>query len=103
MSSPEHLHCEEVMSRLWAFIDHELTPEWTEKIRAHLRACAQCFPQYDFQRAFLLFLRRHGETPAPPELRRRIFKQILTDSASGDAARGGPGTDDEPGEAPRPD
>lgn len=74
------LPCHEVIPRLWEYIDGELTPERTERIRAHLDVCERCFPQFDFQRAFVEFLERQKRAPAPPEVRRRIFQSLLTES-----------------------
>ncbi len=81
MNCPSSLNCEEVMTKLWEFIDHELTPDAAERMREHLAICSGCFPQYDFQRAFVVFLRRNAATQAPPELRRRIFQRLLSEPA----------------------
>lgn len=80
MSCPSHVPCDEVLARLWEFIDHELTPDNADRIRQHLAVCAHCLPQYAFQRAFVVFLRRQREAPAPPELRRRVFRHLLGDA-----------------------
>lgn len=81
MSDVERIPCDRVIARLWEYIDGELADAGAEEIRAHLEVCANCFPQYDFQRAYLTFLRRCGEQPVPPGLRQRVFRCILEEEA----------------------
>lgn len=81
MSENEMMPCEEVLARLWEYIDGELTPERTARIREHLDMCERCYPEYDFRRAFRVFLRRQVKTPAPPGLRRKVFEQLLQEEA----------------------
>ena len=54
----EMLDCDAVMRQLWDYLDGELTAERMEAIRAHLALCARCYPQYEFERAFLETLAR---------------------------------------------
>ena len=51
-----HDRCGEAMSRLWDYIDGELTPESAAAVRTHLDACARCFPE----RVFLSLLREEA-------------------------------------------
>jgi anti-sigma factor (TIGR02949 family) len=69
--------CRDAVDRLWAYIDGELEPVESERVRAHLALCARCFPHYDFQRAFRELLQRCAKAAAPPELRRRVFLRLL--------------------------
>lgn len=78
-NDPELIPCDHVVSQLWAYIDGELTPERTEQIRAHLEVCQRCFPQYDFQQAFVGFLAQHSAQPIPSGLRRRVFERLLAE------------------------
>lgn len=82
MSEAKMIACHDVIAQLWAYLDGELTPERTEEIRAHLEMCERCFPQYDFERAFLAFLQKQAWTPAPARLRRRIFEALLEEGAA---------------------
>ena len=68
--------CRQVVELLWEYIDAELTPELTDHIRAHLAACEACYPHYEFQKAFLEFVRRHGVQVAPPTLREKVLSAI---------------------------
>lgn len=72
--------CDEVLARLWAYIDGELTEETTAELREHLELCECCFPQYDFQQAFLALLRRHCREPMPAVARRAVFERLLREA-----------------------
>jgi mycothiol system anti-sigma-R factor len=74
------LTCREVVELLWEYIDAELTPDMTARIRSHLEMCEACYPHYDFQKAFLQFVRRHGTQAAPPALRQRILDSLLDEA-----------------------
>lgn len=76
---PMKVPCDEVITRLWEYIDHALAaePGVENGICAHLEACSHCFPQYDFQRAYVTFIRRTRCEDVPAALRRRIFEMIL--------------------------
>jgi anti-sigma factor (TIGR02949 family) len=68
------LSCDEVMRQLWDYLDHERMTG----IAAHLSMCHHCFPQYDFERAFLRALREAAGKgdPAPPQLRERVLSAL---------------------------
>lgn len=82
MSTPEIIPCDHVIARLWEYIDGEISEESAVLIRAHLDVCAHCFPQYNFQRAFVEFVHVHGATPIPPALRHRVFETLLREDAA---------------------
>jgi mycothiol system anti-sigma-R factor len=73
---PGALSCREVVELLWEYIDAELTPQMEARIRAHLEACEKCYPHYDFQKAFVEFVRRHGGGAAPAGLRLKVLRTI---------------------------
>jgi anti-sigma factor (TIGR02949 family) len=52
------LQCDEVMRQLWDYLDGELTPDREDAIRRHIEMCARCAPQTEFERAFLVAIRR---------------------------------------------
>ena len=74
MTEPKAATCSDVLTRLWEYIDGELTPERTGLIQQHLERCQACYPQYDFQKTFVAFVGRQCTQPAPPGLRRKIFE-----------------------------
>jgi anti-sigma factor (TIGR02949 family) len=91
MNRPEMMPCDQVIARLWEYIDGELTPDSADRVREHLEICSRCFPQYDFQRAYKEFALRGAAQPVPPQLRRRVFEMILREEAAASTARGGLG------------
>ena len=71
------LDCDAVMRQLWDYLDGELTEERMEAIRAHLAVCARCYPQFDFERAFLETLARaRREHSDYARLRARIIAAL---------------------------
>lgn len=81
MTDPHKVPCDQVLARLWEYLDGELPADGEAEIRAHLDVCAHCFPQYDFERAYLTFIRRTAEQPVPPGVRRRVFETILAEDS----------------------
>jgi anti-sigma factor (TIGR02949 family) len=81
--------CDHVIARLWEYLDGDLDELRSEQVRRHLDACARCFPEYDFRRAYLKFMRRCSTRRVPPELRRRIFEAILERERRAEAGEGG--------------
>jgi anti-sigma factor (TIGR02949 family) len=79
MSDPMKIPSDQVIARLWEYIDGELEPSTAAEISAHLELCERCFPQYDYQTAYREFIRRTGREQVPPGLRRRIFEMILAE------------------------
>ncbi len=76
------LDCAAIMERLYEYIDEELDdPRLVSAIRDHLEKCKVCFPQYEFEKAFLRFLAQRGANGAPPRLRRRIFQHLLEEES----------------------
>jgi anti-sigma factor (TIGR02949 family) len=72
--------CDQVMERLWDFIDGELPPEEELAVQAHLEMCGRCFPQYDWDRAYARFMHSASVRMANPPLRRRVFEALLRES-----------------------
>ncbi len=71
------LNCDAVMRQLWDYLDEELTPDRMDAIREHLSMCARCYPQYEFEQAFLQTVAQaRMEHTHPAELRSRVL-QVL--------------------------
>lgn len=77
----EMIPCGEVMARLWEYIDGELSERSEAEVQKHLDLCQRCFPHYDFQRAYVEFMRQLARRSTPSGLRRRIFRQLLAEEA----------------------
>ena len=74
------MNCPEAIEHLYSFLDEELTVDLKTEVLVHLEGCEGCFGHYEFERAFLLFLQaRCKAQAAPPELRRRVFEQVMQD------------------------
>ena len=80
--SDEALSCRQAVEQLWSYIDGELSADERERVHQHLAACHDCYPHYDFQKAFLEFVERQAEKPVPPGLRRRVFLRLLAEESS---------------------
>ncbi len=71
------MECEEVLIRLWEYLDQELGSEEAEKVRAHLKRCRECYPAYCCDRAFLeLLARLRDGCSAPPALLDSVIAQL---------------------------
>ncbi|MDQ6888337.1 MAG: mycothiol system anti-sigma-R factor [Gemmatimonadota bacterium] len=82
LEPPDDWTCDEVIERVYEYLDGELTPDIDEAIRRHLARCRKCFPEFEHERVFLRFLERHAQIEkAPPALRRRIFQALLDEEA----------------------
>jgi mycothiol system anti-sigma-R factor len=67
------MECEEVLNRLWEYLDHELTREEAVAVGAHLSDCPGCYPDLCCDRAFLeLLARQRAGCSAPPTLVARV-------------------------------
>ena len=76
------MRCKQILEQLWDFVDGELAPVDEAAIRRHLEVCNQCYPQFDFRRAHIEFMRHlRGHQSAPPALRRALFQRILLEEA----------------------
>ncbi len=63
------MRCDEVLLRLWEYLDEELAREEAEAVAAHLGHCGRCHPAYCWDRAFLgLLARQRGSCTTPPAL-----------------------------------
>jgi mycothiol system anti-sigma-R factor len=60
------MECEEVLRRLWEYLDRELGPEESASIGEHLYRCPSCTPAYRCDRAFLDLLARQRRSCSAP-------------------------------------
>lgn len=75
---PSSLDCDEALERIYEFLDGELTEEVERAIRQHLAVCSRCEPKFAHERVFLeLIAQRTRLESAPPELRRRILRELI--------------------------
>lgn len=71
------MKCEEVLDRLFDYLDGELPDPESEQVKAHLEACKACYPRAEFERAFLDALSRakSGES-CPQSVRDSVLAAI---------------------------
>jgi mycothiol system anti-sigma-R factor len=63
------MRCEEVLLRLWEYLDQELAREEAEAVASHLGHCGRCHPAYCWDRALLeLLARQRSNCSAPAAL-----------------------------------
>jgi anti-sigma factor (TIGR02949 family) len=60
------MECEEVLIRLWEYLDQELGPKEAEAMRDHLDGCPECYPAFGCGRALLRALARQRMNCAAP-------------------------------------
>jgi anti-sigma factor (TIGR02949 family) len=83
MTATEPIDCQAAASRLYEYLDGELTPEAEASIRTHLEECAPCFSLFGFEGAYLAFLKARTKARTVPEyLKKHIFEQVLFDRDS---------------------
>lgn len=84
MKGAAMLPCDQVIAKLWEYLDGALPDPQSARIREHLAQCARCYPQYDFDRAFLALLQRTRTQSVPPALRQRVLNALLEEQLRGD-------------------
>jgi anti-sigma factor (TIGR02949 family) len=73
------LSCREVIEHLWDYLDGELPPERMQEIAEHLAECGRCYPQCQFEFAFLEALARSPQTmPRPSKELVERLRQLVT-------------------------
>lgn len=56
----EMISCQEALEKVYEYLDGELGSPDQEKVREHVKICRNCYPLFDFERAFLDFVREKG-------------------------------------------
>ena len=71
--------CDDVLSHVFEFLDHETEPARRAVIAEHLEDCSPCLRQFGIEQEFKALVRRRcgGDTP-PPGLRDRIKLQLTS-------------------------
>ena len=73
------IDCDTVMRQLWDYLDGELTPERSEAIRRHVEMCSRCRPHSEFERAFLVAVKRSRREHSQPERLRGVLVEALAE------------------------
>ncbi|MQA67411.1 MAG: anti-sigma factor [Alphaproteobacteria bacterium] len=70
--SPRPISCEEVLARLFAYLDGELRDVEQAEIDRHLEWCRDCFTRAEFERRLKARLAQAGRASPPERLRERL-------------------------------
>ncbi|HLT62603.1 MAG TPA: mycothiol system anti-sigma-R factor [Microlunatus sp.] len=69
--------CEQVLARVYEFLDHELDDASGDAIRKHLAACEPCLEHFDLEQAVKTLVSRCcGNDKAPEQLREKVLRKI---------------------------
>ena len=86
---PVEIHsCDDVLSHVFEFLDHETNDARRAVIAEHLEDCSPCLRQFGIEQEFkALVKRRCGGDAPPPGLRDRIKVQLTTVSFEEDGTQ----------------
>ena len=74
---PHETACDEVLERLYLFLDSEIDTATSEQIQQHLEECAPCLAQAAIDRMVKsLVARSCCSEPAPEQVRLRVVQRI---------------------------
>jgi mycothiol system anti-sigma-R factor len=78
MSCGKHhdVDCNEILDRIYVFIDRELDDASSQQIQTHLDECGPCLREADLDRLVKALVARSCTERAPVELRRRVMFSI---------------------------
>jgi mycothiol system anti-sigma-R factor len=78
MSCGKHhdVDCNEILDRMYVFIDNELDNASKTEIQSHLDECAPCLREADLERLVKALVARSCVERAPVELRQRVIFSI---------------------------
>jgi mycothiol system anti-sigma-R factor len=86
---PIEIHsCDDVLSHVFEFLDHETDDARRALIAEHLEDCSSCLREFGIEQEFKALVRRRcgGDKP-PPSLRERIKVQLTTVSFEEDGTQ----------------
>ena len=75
--------CGTMLTRLYHFLDGELTNERRTKIQSHLDGCPSCYSVYDFEAELRMVIANRAQCQVPSGLMKRI-KLSLAQCQSGE-------------------
>lgn len=66
------LSCEEVLSKLYVYLDQEIDALTEADIDAHLHKCRECFSRAEFERLLRKKVAATAEVETPKDVRERL-------------------------------
>ena len=75
--NPHETPCDEVLARVYEFIDGELADgEKRHAIKHHLDECGPCLAEFGLEEQVKAIVKRSCSDPAPAELRAKVLRHI---------------------------
>ncbi len=72
MDAPIGAGCQDMVARLYHFLDGELTDTRRATMQHHLDACPSCFSAFDFEAELRIVVQKRVHTHVPHSLAERI-------------------------------
>lgn len=73
------IDCREAVSRMWAYLSHDLETPDTEELEQHLGVCLRCCGELEFSRELRTKVADAGAESIPPHVRGRV-EQLLDET-----------------------
>jgi mycothiol system anti-sigma-R factor len=75
--NPHDTDCNDVLDRVYDYLDGELDSNWSSDIRQHLDECGPCLEEYGLDQVVKQLVARHcGCDPVPEDLRAKVLSRI---------------------------
>jgi len=74
--NPHAVPCDEVIDRVYEYIDGEMDLGRRHEIKEHLEECAPCLREFGLEEAVKAIVKRSCSDPAPPDLRAKVLSNI---------------------------
>jgi mycothiol system anti-sigma-R factor len=75
--NPHETDCNDVLDRVYDYLDGELDDSWCKDIKQHLDECGPCLEQYGLDKVVKQLVARHcGCDPVPEDLRAKVKSRI---------------------------
>ncbi len=69
--------CDEVLDRLFEYLDGEMPDIESQQVKDHLDACQKCYPRLDFERTFLDAVQKVKDCEGCPDsVREKVLAAI---------------------------
>jgi len=72
----KELSCEDVLSKLYDYLDSEVDGPTEEDINHHLHNCRECFSRAEFEKMLRKKVSEVGESKAPEDVKARLASLI---------------------------
>lgn len=64
--------CHDALTRLYPYLDGEVTAYRRFRVRRHLRKCGNCGPAFSFEEQLKIVIRERSQEDPPPEFMDRL-------------------------------